>query len=230
MNLKSLQAILFFDLDNTLVEIQNSHDFFDSIIIDVFKERSIDPPEKEERNRLWRDSNYKTLLKEWNYPDPVVFWKRFDKIDLKKRKELFTQGSLKLFEDVFPILKKISTFEGVYLILITNSSKEIVEFELTSFDLKQFFNMILALGDTQDDCKPNPRRILESLTNLSEKYHFSNDRVFIVGDSPFDISAGKNAEIKSILLRRKDHSKRKFSDVPDYTIKNMAEILAILKL
>jgi phosphoglycolate phosphatase-like HAD superfamily hydrolase len=228
--LKSLQAIVFFDLDNTLVEIQNSHLFFDSIIIDVFKGRDIEPPKKEERDKLWRDANYKFLLREWNYPDPVDFWRRFDNIDLKKRKELFTQGSLTLFEDVFPVLKKISESGDICMILITNSSKKIVEFELTAFDLKQYFDIILALGDTQDDCKPNPKKIIETLAYLAEEFHFSNERVFIVGDSPFDISAGKNANIKSILVRRKDFSKRKFPDEPDYYIKNMNEILSILNL
>ncbi len=176
--MKQLQAILFFDLDNTLVEIQNSHSFFDGIIVDVFRKQGILPPEMEERNKLWRDENFKELLSSWNYPDPVDFWKKFDEIDLIKRKKLLAEGSLALFDDVIPVLKKLSETRNIHVNLITNSSREITEFELTAFDLEQYFDTILALGDNQEDTKTNPNNFLDTLTSLSEKFLFSKDRLW----------------------------------------------------
>ena len=228
--MKHLHAVIFFDLDNTLVEIQNSHKFFDTIIVDVFDERGVEPPSQEERNKLWRDANYIKLLHSWNYPDPVDFWKKFDNIDLRKRKELYSQGKLVLFQDVLPVLKQISENEHIYIILITNSSKDIVEFELSTFDLNQYFHKVLALGDTQEDCKPNPKPILETLSSLSEEYEFSKNQVFIVGDSPFDVSAGKNADIIPIMIRRKDLSRKKLIDEPKFIIQNLKQLLSIIEL
>ncbi len=225
-----LNAIIFFDLDNTLVEIRNSHKFFDNIIVDVFNEKGVIPPLQEERNKLWRDANYKRLLNSWNYPDPIEFWKKFDEIDLNKRKEWYSQGKLVLFKEVIPVLKRLSEIENVYIILITNASKEIADFELDTFDLAQFFDVILALGDTQEECKPNPKRILQTLESLSKQYKFSKDQVYIVGDSPFDVSAGKNAEIIPILLRRDDRLIKKRIDEPKFRIQNMEQIFSILNL
>ena len=226
--MKSLQAILFFDLDNTLVEIENSHNFFDNIIVEVFNKEKIPPPAPEQRNQLWRNSDYEQLLKSWNFPDPELFWKSFDVLDLQYRKALYDQGKLKAFEDVIPTLKKLAEFEGIYLILITNSSRDITEFELESFGLRQYFQEILALGDSQEDCKPNPKSILKSLESISSNFEFSKDQVYIIGDSPFDISAGKNAEIKSILIKRWEKSHKKWSDTPDYTITNLDQLFSII--
>ena len=228
--MKPLQAIIFFDLDNTLVKIENSHNFFDNIIVEVFNEYNIKPPTKEQRNQLWRNSDYKKLLQSWNFQDPVLFWKTFDRLDLNHRKTLYNQGNLKTFDDVIPTLEKLRKFEDIRLVLITNSSLDITNFELDSYGLRKYFNEILALGDTQDDCKPNPKRILQLLDSLSNEHEFSKDKVFIIGDSPFDISAGKNANIKSILMKRWDKSHKLWTDLPDYTIDNMEHIFSILQL
>jgi HAD superfamily hydrolase (TIGR01549 family) len=226
--LRSLQAIIFFDLDNTLVEIENSHRFFDNIIVDVFKQECIPAPTQEQRNQLWRNSDYKQLLKSWNFPDHVLFWKSFDVFDLQYRKDLYRQGKLKTFNDVIPTLKKLIDYEGVYLILITNSSQDITQFELETFGLNRYFNDVIILGDSQDDCKPNPKRILESLNSISNNFKFSREHVFIVGDSPFDISAGKNANIKSILIKRWEKSHKEWTDSPDYTITNLNQLISII--
>ncbi|MHA1109555.1 MAG: HAD family hydrolase [Promethearchaeota archaeon] len=228
--MKPLQAIIFFDLDNTLVKIENSHNFFDNIIVEVFDEYHIKPPTIEQRNQLWRNSDYKKLLRSWNFQDPVLFWKTFDRFDLNHRKALYNQGNLKIFDDVIPTLEKLRNFKDIRLVLITNSSLDITNFELDSYGLRKFFHEILALGDTQDDCKPNPKRLLQLLDSLSGEYKFSKDKVFIIGDSPFDISAGKNANIKSILMKRWDKSHKLWTDLPDYTIDNMEHIFSILLL
>ncbi len=228
--MNSLHAILFFDLDNTLVKIENSHHFFDNIIVEVFDEFKIPPPAQEQRNQLWRNSDYKELLKSWNFPDPVLFWKAFDEMDLEYRKALYKEGKLKLFNDIVPTLDKLMKFDRVRLILITNSSFEITKFELDTFSLDKYFYERLALGDSQEDCKPNPKRIIQTLDSLSQEYNFSLEDVYIIGDSPFDISAGKNANIKSIYIKRWEKSHKHWTDLPDHTITNMEQIFSILQL
>lgn len=228
--MKSLQAIIFFDLDNTLIEIKNSHRFFDNIIVEVFKEFNISPPTVEQRNQLWRNSDYKQLLKSWNFSDPNLFWRTFDKLDLNYRKELYSQGNLKIFDDVIPTLKNLKKFDDIGLILITNSSLDITNFELDLYDLRDYFLEILTLGDDQNDCKPNPKRIIQTLDSLSNNFEFTIDDVFIIGDSPFDISAGKNANIKTIMIKRCEKSHKLWADLPDYIIDNIAQLFSILHL
>ncbi|MBN2155836.1 MAG: HAD family hydrolase [Candidatus Lokiarchaeota archaeon] len=228
--MKFLQAIIFFDLDNTLVHIKNSHNFFDNIIVQVFNEFNIPPPVKEERDRLWRNSDYKQLLRSWNFLDPVKFWISFDKLDLEQRKILHAQGDLRLFGDVIPTLVKLKELGNTYLLLITNSSLKIARFELDAFGLDFYFQEILALGDSQEECKPNPGQILLTLQRLSKDYKFDKRDVYIVGDSPFDISAGKNAKINSIWVKRWEKSHKHWEHKPDYIIDNLEQLFSILDL
>ncbi|MHA1383606.1 MAG: HAD family hydrolase, partial [Candidatus Helarchaeota archaeon] len=63
-----------------------------------------------------------------------------------------------------------------------------------------------------------------------KKYHLKNKNMFIIGDTDLDIRAGKNANIKTVLIKRK-HNKsiEMISDIKaDYIIENLIEFKEIL--
>jgi HAD superfamily hydrolase (TIGR01662 family) len=226
-----VQYVILFDLDNTLIEIKNSHQFFDQIIIDVFDEVGIKAPNLEQRNLLWRNSDYKTLLRNWNFPDGdhILFWKIFDKIDFKRRQELYSESKLIMYDDVVDILKRLQEMK-VHINIITNTTEEITEFELRVFKISKYFDFICTLGDKQDICKPSPEGINIILKSLPNREKISLKNVYIVGDASVDIEAGKNAGIKTILINRYHKDISKFKEKPDYIIKNLYELIDILKL
>ncbi|MCP4764162.1 MAG: HAD family hydrolase [archaeon] len=231
--------LILFDLDNTLIFIDDVNNYFDQIIVDVFKEVDIEVPSIEQRNLLWRNHDFKSLLKEWNFPDSSKkFWNIFDDMDLKRRKILHTRNKIALYDDVLPILKHFKNNEYVFTSIITNTTKEITEFELKSFNLLEYFDEICALGgiikDSAELTKPAPDGIFAIISRIEKKnsdknLKFSKENVFIIGDMNSDIQAGINAGIKTIYINRKNKVIPTISTKPDYIINYLDEILAFIK-
>ena len=72
--------------------------------------------------------------------------------------------------------------------------------------------------------KPNPGMIKFA----KKKYHLNLKKSFVVGDTHKDIMAGKKANCKTILLK-KIYNKNQILR-PDYTIKNLKELINIIKV
>lgn len=222
--------ILLFDLDKTLIQIDGDYDFFDQIIIDVFRSFNLPEPPLKERDKLWRNIDFKDLLKSWNFNDSKKFWKKFDEIDFKKRKEYHKIGKVILFPDVKPFFDKIKNYPYIYSSVITNTTQEIAEFELNTFQIKDYFHSVYGFGENQNNCKPSPTGIKKILSDYSKNIKFDNEDVYIIGDSSTDINAGKNANIKTVLLKREEILDRHRELKPDFIIKNLDELLYILKI
>lgn len=217
-----------FDLDNTLIKIENSHNHFDNIIIEVFKKALIEVPSQDQRDLLWRNNDYKTLLSGWNFQDYRLFWKLFDEIDYIERKKLYEKGYIKMYNDVIPLLKTLKSKNNIYLALITNTTERIAEFELRAFGIYDQFDELCALGDNQESCKPSPDGIYNILSGISEEFHTLKENTYIIGDSRDDVSAGQNAGIKTIYVNRKNKSPEQITFNPDYIINSLDVIPEII--
>ena len=106
--------VILFDLDDTLIEIENSYDYFDGIIQQVFIKEGITVPSAEQRDLLWRNSNYKELLRSWGFPDYILFWKIFDDIDFEGRKKLIKQGKIRIYNEVQPLLELLRRYDNIF--------------------------------------------------------------------------------------------------------------------
>lgn len=87
--------------------------------------------------------------------------------------------------------------------MISNSSKRFLEAQLSVTGISRYFSGKIA--DAQP--KPNP----DGLLRACEKLGISREEAVFVGDSSFDLEAGKNAKIKTIILGRKIE---KIEDIP----------------
>lgn len=217
--------LLLFDLDDTLIEIVDSYKYFDGIIQEVFTREGITVPSAEQRDLLWRNSNYKELLSSWGFPDYILFWKIFDDIDFDGRKILIKQGKIRVYDDVLPLLQHLNRYDDIFTAIVSNTTSEIVDFELEKFGLKKFFKFVFGLGNTQDLCKPTPRGMEFVLSEIRKKIVFAIENVIIIGDSETDILAGKNSGIKTVHISRKNVLT---DNKPDYTIYSLKEIEKII--
>lgn len=209
-------SCVLFDLDNTLVGIPNTWNFFDTLIQDVLKmDYSLSIPSIAERNSLWRSGKeYVSILKRWGVIDPNDFWIKFDQRDGIKRKKLIKDGQLILYDDVIPTLKKLNNM-GIKTGIVSNTPDFIADYELDHFNLSSFFDEVLGLGDDQSICKPEPDGINLILDQLKCK---PSNAVFI-GDSPVDLIAAKRANVIPIYIDRKKKESRKHPLNPEtYTI------------
>ncbi|MHA1820333.1 MAG: HAD family hydrolase [Promethearchaeota archaeon] len=240
--------ILFFDLDQTLVKISRAHEHFDGIIVDCFKEFKLRVPSLEERDNLWRDSHNKSLLKDWGFKDNRLFWECFDRLDYAQRKKMIESGEITIFPDVKQFFENLEKFNGtnrqsdipfIYKVILSNTSKEIAEYELKTFDIHRYFDEIYALGNNEADLKPSPNiinQIIKKFGNPNKDSADRKKRFFMIGDSHVDVEAAHNAGITSILINRKkkdvNEILRKYRALnrpkPDKFINNLAEFGKLL--
>ena len=209
-------SCVLFDLDNTLVGMPNTWNFFDTLIQDVLKmDYSLFIPSIAERNSLWRSGKeYVSILKRWGVIDPNDFWIKFDQRDGIKRKKLIMDGQLILYDDVIPTLKKLNNM-GIKTGIVSNTPDFIVDYELDHFNLSSFFDEVLGLGDDQSICKPEKDGIIMVLKKLE---CMPSNTVFI-GDSEVDLIAAQRAKVIPIFIDRKKKKSRKFTINPETYIK-----------
>lgn len=84
---------------------------------------------------------------------------------------------------------------GVPLGVVTNKPEAITRKMLEALDLSGFFGAVVG-GDTLATKKPDPETVLAALEQLGT----SPDKAVLVGDSPADAGAGRNAGVPVVLV------------------------------
>jgi len=101
--------------------------------------------------------------------------------------------------------------------LVTRNNEEAVRIILEKFDLK--FDVII----TRENAPPKPSG--EPIILACKRLKLSLEEVVLVGDYKFDIIAGKNAGVKTILLKNRNSS---FCELADVVISSLKEIKDII--
>lgn len=223
-------SYFLFDLDNCLLYIPNSKDYFDNILLETLKLcLTKHVPERKERNKFWFSGNsYIDYLKKWGANNFHDFWKYFDEIDFEYRKILVQKNEILLFDDVKSVLEKIYN-ENKKLAIISNSADYIVDFIVKKFNINKYFNYFFGLSFDKDQsiAKPSPLGVLSVLEKL--KYDPKKEKAIMVGDSIVDVYAAKKANISACLIRRGKHKYPDGYDAweynPDLVIEQLNEIL-----
>jgi HAD superfamily hydrolase (TIGR01509 family) len=217
-----------FDLDNTLIGIPNTWEYFDNIIQETMEKKfQLAIPSRSERDTLWRSGKeYVTILKNWGVKDPPSFWLKFDEIDAVNRKNLIDQKELVLYDDVIDTLTALKKRKNIKLGVVTNTPTFIAEMEMVAYDIAKYFDGIIGLGDNQEICKPEPTGLQMILT----QFGISPEFAIYVGDSSIDLIAAKRAHVKAALI---DRSGNKRIDCSDHLGENdfdrIDSLLKILK-
>jgi D-glycero-D-manno-heptose 1,7-bisphosphate phosphatase len=106
---------------------------------------------------------------------------------------------------------------------------DIKELEIMTEQLNSNFSfkeISYCIHDDSDNCncrKPKPGMII----SLLDKYNLQKEESILVGDSSKDISAGKNAGIKTVVLQT-DYNRD--SDInSDFEVGSLTEIIRIIK-
>ena len=219
-----------FDLDNCLLYIPNSKDYFDNILFETLKQGTTKHiPVRSERNKFWFSGNgYIDYLKKWGMNDFHDFWKCFDEIDFEYRKILVQKNEILLFNDVKSVLEEIYN-ENKKLAIISNSADYIVDFIVKEFNITKYFNYFFGLSFDKDQsiAKPSPLGVLSVLEKLN--YDPKKEKAIMIGDSIVDVYAAKKANISACLIKR---NKNKYPDGfgvweynPDFVIEQLNEVL-----
>ncbi|MGB9780746.1 pyrophosphatase PpaX [Caldanaerobacter sp.] len=127
-------------------------------------------------------------------------------------------------EDVGEVLRILKE-EGLKTAVVTSKRKELAKKGLKLFEIDKYFDVIIGLEDTEKH-KPNPEPVLKALDLLES----SAEEALMVGDSPYDILAARNAGVKSVAVK---WSVLPFNllekEKPDFFIEDMWQLLKIIK-
>jgi len=115
---------------------------------------------------------------------------------------------IKVFGDTKNVLKKLKE-KNFKIAIASNSAPKILSFCIKKAKIEKFVDYYLGASDSIRG-KPEPDILFKILDFLNLKA----EEVFFVGDSPYDIEAGKRANIKTIGLGIKgDFQISKLSDI-----------------
>ena len=181
----AIKAILF-DLDGTLTD---TIDIWHKTLNDVLAYAGMGKIERNAYEKKYWGMDSRTKLK-------VIL-----KIDGEKLEEMYNYFNERLVEN----FAETETFEGVdktikelsktlKLAVVSNSSMDVVEAQLKATKLIQFFDALVADAEP----KPSPDGINAALGALG----VSKDDAVFVGDSQYDLQAGKTAQIKTLIVRK----------------------------
>jgi pyrophosphatase PpaX len=131
---------------------------------------------------------------------------------------------LEAFEGVHDLLAGLKG-EGRTLGIVTAKRRRTVDLAFRVLELAPYFDAVVAAEDTERH-KPHPEPVLEALRRLRS----DADEAAFVGDSPFDVGAGKAAGVFSVGVSWGGlHSEERLLEAgADVIVHSPAELLDVL--
>ena len=127
------------------------------------------------------------------------------------------------YTNTYPQVKEtLSKIEAYKKAVISNKREVLSKKVLEGLGLLKFFDVVLG-SDSVSERKPSPLPIFE----LLKRFGVSKEEAVIIGDSNYDIEAGKAAGIKTIAVTY-GYRGREVLKGADFIIENFGEILRIL--
>ncbi|MBN2067407.1 MAG: HAD family hydrolase [Candidatus Diapherotrites archaeon] len=120
---------------------------------------------------------------------------------------------------LFPQVKEtlqFLKFKGVKMAVVTTKRTALVSMLLKALDISNFFDFVVG-SDMVSEAKPSPEGINLAIKKLNANREFTA----IVGDSKFDMLAGKNAGIKTIAVNKAQENRDLEADI---TAKDFREL------
>lgn len=112
---------------------------------------------------------------------------------------------------------------GVVIGAVTTRYGEQVRETLRLSGINEYFQTVITPVDVKNQ-KPHAEPVLKALESLG----VTPQKAVMIGDSPVDILAGKNAGIKTIGALYGFHGQSLTEVVPDYLVNDISEIIPII--
>ena len=127
------------------------------------------------------------------------------------------------FSEIYPgVAETLEELHNYKKAVISNKREDLSVKLLDNLGLLKYFHLVVG-SDTTSEKKPSPIPVFYILKQL----HVTPDKAAIVGDSNFDINAGKKAGIKTIAVAYGFRDKNLLLDA-DYIIDRFNELPSVL--
>ncbi len=217
--------LLIFDLDGTLAD--TSKDITDAVnyAVKPFGVKSLSVSEI----KAMVGSGITKLIESLIPPHPAIppslmgDHREVAKEEAVKRFLEYYSIHLLDYTNTYPQVKEtLSKIEAYKKAVISNKREVLSKKVLEGLGLLKFFDIVLG-SDSVPERKPSPVPIFE----LLKRFGVSKDEAVIIGDSNYDIEAGRAAGIKTIAVTY-GYRDREVLKGADFMIDNFGEILRIL--
>jgi phosphoglycolate phosphatase len=216
--------LLIFDLDGTLID--SSKDIANAINYAI-KPFGVTPLTTSEIKTMVGSGITKLIERLITPPPKISQDGKLQSNPKEKALEMFFEHYSKHLLDnttAYPLVKEtLSKLADHKKAVISNKRVALSRKVIEGLGLSGFFDIILG-SDSVPEKKPSPLPILEVLKRLE----VSRDEAVIIGDSNFDVEAGKAAGIKTIAVTYGYRNKEALKEA-DFTIDTFSELLDILK-
>lgn len=131
-------------------------------------------------------------------------------------------NSVKLFPKTLSTLKKIKE-KGFQIAAVSNRSKDSLHKSLKLAKIHKFFDIVVSADDVKNP-KPHKDHLMKALKYFKVK----SPDAFMVGDTDYDIKAGKHARVETIGVTYgfAGQDIKKYN--PDFVIDKLEDLLKIL--
>jgi pyrophosphatase PpaX len=114
---------------------------------------------------------------------------------------------------------------GAQLAIVTSKRREMALRTLACCGLDDLFP-VLVTPDETENYKPHPEPVLRALSELGQP---PGDHVLFVGDSPYDIEAGRNAGVRTAGVLWGPHGREGLEPYgPDYVVETFDELVELI--
>ena len=215
MNAK--KGLLCFDLDNTLIKSDDAHNF------------SYNAALKEAGLKTWNPAKMKLIYGRPHFEVVRMLLRGRDGKLLQKVDELHGKYLVKKYNKKARAIKgaisalKILKKSNRIAILSNCSHKTILCLLKGAGISRKLFDRVIGYDDVKMS-KPYPDEILKA-----EKL-MKHAEVYMIGDTIYDVMAGKMAKVKTISVLTGNQTRRQLErKKPDYIIKSVAELPKLLR-
>jgi HAD superfamily hydrolase (TIGR01509 family) len=200
---KRFSAIIF-DLDGTLIEVDDIKERGDEILKMTLIGCGVMRTRFKDRYEFWfSGGGFLRLLEKWGIKsesEKKAFLDVLSRNEYNVKRRLIECGAVRIYNDT----DILSRLQGrLKLGLVSNSSLKTVSLELDHFNLRKYFDSVVALGDFTQNLKPkpDPDGILQCMKELRE----SPTNTLVVGDNLTDVIAGNRSHAQTALTIRGRH-------------------------
>jgi phosphoglycolate phosphatase len=223
-----MKTLLLFDIDGTLLRAEDAtHKAIDMSFHEIFGTEAAtnditflgrtDPELFQEasiklRGRRLDDGEYDSLVARY----------------LKLLPGELKQCAFRLMPGVIQLLSNLSSRTDVILGLETGNIEPAAYFKLKRGNIDHYFSF----GGFGSDNKDRTELVRIGIQRARSLNHsvISNDDIYVIGDSPHDISAGRNLSVKTIAVGTGLVAKEKLlAEKPSFYLKDLSDIPAFLQ-
>lgn len=132
-----------------------------------------------------------------------------------------------LMPGVVEILEYLSRDPDIFLALATGNFERAGRMKLKRGGLEHYFQT----GGFGNDAREREKIVLAAVAYSEElaRKHFEENRIFVIGDTEYDIAAAKKAGVRSIAVLTNGRTLKHFeADSPDHILKDLTDIPAFL--